>query len=217
MARRSAFSIKFDIDPLSSLAGQLEKLTPEKFGEAIVEAVNDTVDRAYDLGRQRMLGGINLTDEYLKRKMLVERATEQRPVAKITAFGGNDFLTNLSHYGAMQEKQDVVGNGSNRRLKGNAAFGIPVGQKAAGRSVEVVKGQRKNIKSAFGIPGRNDGSGTPIVFRRIEGTRTVEALLGPSVYQLFRIAAKGIEGSVGDDLEQAVIDAAERRLQEALG
>ncbi len=230
MAGRSIFDIKFDIKPLSEFSESLSRLTPEEIGRAYVDAINETVESAYDLGRARMLRGINLTDDYVQRKMKVDHATEKRPSAKITAFGSGKFTTALSHYGARQEDTDVTW--SNQRIAslgipfgkwpgwtkrtGNSALGIEANRKAAGRSVEVVKGQRKTIKNAFGIRGKTDSNGTPIVFRRKANSRTIEALTGPSVYQLFRLAATSIEGQVADDLETSVANAAEQRLREIL-
>jgi len=228
MARRSAFDLKITVDPLTEFADRLADLTPAELGRFVVGAINDTADSAYELGRKRMLRGINLTDEYVQRKMQVQHATEKKPTATITAFGGRGFLTGLSHYGALQGHKDVTW--TNReiagftkfgpwpgwtRRTGNQALGIPVDRKASGIGVEVVKGRRKKIGPAFAIPGKKDADGNQVVFRRDVGGK-VEALTGPSVYQLFRVAAGQISGQVGEDLEQAVIDAAERRLREEL-
>lgn len=223
--------ITFDASQVKGLAERLAKLTPEQFGEYTVAAINETVDSAYQLGRDTILSGINLTDDYVQRKMDVERATAKNPQATITAFGGRAYITPLSHYGALQLTRDVTW--SNERIlaeghrftdwpgwtrrTGNEALGISVNQKAAGRSVEVIRGSRKDMGSAFAIPSKRDSSGTPIMFRRIKGTRKkVEALHGPSVYQLFRAAIPKIEDRVAEDLTDAVIEAAERGMEEAL-
>jgi len=229
MAGRSIFEIKFELQPLTEFADRLARLTPAELGRTYVQAINETVDSTYDLARARMLRGINLTDDYVQRKMKVEHATEKKTSASIVAFGSGKFTTALSHYGAMQSDKAVTWDnariaaftefgpwpGWTKRV-GNPALGINPDRKADGISVEVVKGQRKNIKGAFGIRGKTDSNGTPIVFRRKGNSRTVEALTGPSVYQLFKIAAKGIQGQVSTDLETAVINAAEQRLREIL-
>lgn len=230
MARRSTFSITIDVDPLTRLGDRLSTLTAQDLQRLTVEAINDTVDSAYELGLKTIHRGINLTEEYVQRKMQVEHATDKNPSASITAFGGKGNITSLSHYGAMQLTESV--NWSNDRIasmgkkfgpwpgwtkrKGNAPLGIAVDSKAAGRSVEVVKGRRKAIGHAFGIPGKTDADGNPIVFRRQKGGDKIEALTGPSVYQLFRVAAEQIEDQVADDLEQAVSSMAERKFREAL-
>ena len=66
---RAGFSIKIDVDQLAALANRLGTITPEKLGEFVTVALNQTADSAYELGRKRMLNGINLTDEYVKRKL----------------------------------------------------------------------------------------------------------------------------------------------------
>ncbi len=229
MARPSAFSITFNVDPITRLADKLATMSAERINELVIDAINETADSAYELGRRRILSGINLTDEYVRRKMQVDHATSQKPKATITAFGGRGFITGLSHYGAMQETRAV--NWSNARISaaghefgnwpgwtkrtGVPQIGIAVDRKAAGRSVEVVRGRRKTIGPAFAIPGKKDVDGNQVVFQRTT-SGTIKALSGPSVYQLFRVAASQIQPEVGDNLEQAVIDAAERRLREEL-
>lgn len=229
MGRQSAFSVKIDMDQVTRLATKFAGLTPEKFSQFVIPAINETTDQAYALGRKTMLRGINLTDAYVQRKMKVEHATAQRPVATITAFGGKGYITSLSHYGAMQKDVDV--NWSNddilsmgkkfgpwrgwTKRTGNAAVGIAVNKKAAGRSVEVVRGRRKLIKPAFAIPGKKDNDGNLIVFTRTPAGG-LKALTGPSVYQLFRVAAGQIKDDVSNDLATSVINAAERRLREEL-
>lgn len=227
---QSTFSIKVDTSQLEALVEGLGEVTPEALGQRLVEVTNEQIESAYDLSRKRMLSGINLTDGYVKRKMAVTQATANKPVAEIIAYGGREYLTSLSHYGAMQLAKDVTW--SNERIasmgktfgqwpgwvrrKGNAALGIPVNKKAAGRSVEVVRGSRKKIGPAFAIPGKRDNEGNPIVFRR-NGADKVEALTGPSVYQLFRVAATALEEQIGDDYQTAITDAAEAELKKVLG
>lgn len=230
MARRNAFDIKIDVEPLTELGDQLSGLTPEQVNRLIVTAINTTVDSAYDLGLRTMLQGINLSEDYVQRKMRVEHATEKKPEASIVAFGGRGNITSLSHYGAMQLTERV--NWSNDRITslgkkfgkwpgwtkrtGSAGLGIEADSKAAGRSVEVVKGKRKRIGPAFGIPGKVDNDGNPIVFRRQSGGEKIEALTGPSVYQLFRVAATKIEDEVADELQDRVMDVAQRKFLESL-
>lgn len=230
MANRSSFSIHFDVEQVEGLADKLSRLPAEEIGRSIVDAINETVDSAYVLGRKTILSGVNLTDDYVQRKMQVQHATVQKPKAEIVAFGGRSYLTSLSHYGAMQLVKDV--NWSNERIiaaghkfgpwpgwtkrKGNEAVGIAVNKKADGRSVEVVKGSRKRIGPAFAIPGKTDNEGNPLVFRRKKGSGKLETLTGPSVYQLFKVAAVRIEDQVAEDLQHAVAEAAEEAFNKGL-
>lgn len=229
MARLNAFRVTVDTVQVDRLTANLGAFTPEQIGASLVEAINETVDSAYELGRSRMLAGINLSDEYVQRKMRVEHATEASPVATIIASGARKDMTSLSHYGAMQEKKAV--NWSNDRIRaaghkfgkwpgwtkrtGAPGVGIEAGLKAAGKSVEVTRGKRMRLGSQFSIPGKKDNDGNLLIFRR-SASGKLQALTGPSVYQLFRVAAGLIEDDVGDDLMRAVSASAERELKKAL-
>jgi hypothetical protein len=101
------------------------------------------------------------------------------------------------------------------RRKGNLGLDIPVNEKAAGKSVEVVRGRRKPMKPVFSIPGKRDKDGNLILFSR-DAAGKVQAKTGPSPYQLFRHAIPLIYDQVADDLQDAVIEVAERELQKAL-
>ena len=225
----TTFKFTVDTSALDGLSDRLTELTPETLGARLVETTNQQIESAYDLSRKRMLSGINLTDSYIQRKMAVTQATANKTTAEIVAYGGKDYLTSLSHYGAVQLAKDV--NWTNERIladgnkfgkwpgwtrrTGNEKLGIAVNRKAAGRSVEVVRGSRKKIGPAFAIAGKNDKDGNPLVFRRNAGGK-VEALSGPSVYQLFRVAGNELAEQIGDDYQAAIIDAAERELKKVL-
>lgn len=223
--------IKVDSRPIQEAAKKLGNLTAEQLGALTVQVVNDTAQSAYELSRSRMLRAINLTDAYVKDKMKLELATEQLPTAKITAFGGREFVTGLSHYGAMQETKPV--NWSNAKIQamgkkfgkwedgdwtvriGDKARGIPVDQKKAGMSVEVKRSSRKGIERGFTLPGIKDSEGNPLVFARNRAGK-IKSRKGPSVYQLFRVASGEIEDQVSDDLEKALSDMADKALKKAM-
>lgn len=224
-----AFRVTIDTRELDALGARLAELTPAQLAASLVDAINATTDRAYELGRSRMLAGINLTDDYVQRKMRVEHATEGNPVATIVASGARKDMTSLSHYGAMQETKKVTWTnewiaarhtfgawpGWTRRT-GAPGVGIEVGQKADGKTVEVTRGKRKRLGSQFSIPGKKDNDGNLLIFRRTESGK-LQSLTGPSVYQLFRVAAGLIEDQVGDDLQSSIAEAAEFALSKALG
>lgn len=229
MARRSAFGVKVDASELDGFVQRLGAVSPEELGAHLVDAINETIDETYDIARARMLAGINLTDDYIQRKMHVEHATASKTEATITAFG--NMTTSLSHYGAMQETHAV--NWSNDRIQsmgkqfgkwpgwtrrtGSAELGIAENRKAAGKTVEVTKGSRKRLGSQFSIPGKVDGDGNLLIFRRRKGSDKLEALMGPSVYQLFRVAAGAIEGDVAENLVASVVALAEKQMKKAIG
>ena len=239
MARR-AFSITVDADAVEQLAAKLGEIDSATLGERLIETVNDVAGSAYELSRRTITTDINLTDAYVQRRMEFKPATKAKPVAEIVAPFGKKNLTNLSHYGSETGETKPV-NWTNERIvsevfKGKDKFGpwpkwtrrtgaahmdIPEGRKAYKMVAEVTRGKRTSIGKKFTIPGKRDSEGNPLVFERIgpggkSGKGLIAPLYGPSVYQLFRVAAERIEDRVGDDLRDAVIDAAERAFQEVL-
>lgn len=223
-----AFSIKVDVGKIEALAKSLGEFTPEQLGALTVDAINTAAESAYELSRKTMLRTINLTDAYVQDKMQLESATAKSPTATITAKGKQDDMTNLSHYGAMQESKSV--NWSNARIQamgkkfggwpgwtkrtGVTALEIATDRKADGKSVEVTRGSRKRMGSQFSLPGKKDRERNLLIFRRNKAGK-LESLDGPSVYQLFRAAATAIEGQVTDGLEATLIEMADKALQRA--
>lgn len=211
-----------NVSGVLSLADHVGKLTGSALGEAGVDALNETIDATYDLARKGMIAGINLTDPYLRRKTSVKYATSEKPQASITAIGET---TTLSQYGVSQLVRPV--NWSNERIqsmgvkfgqwpgwtkrRGAPGIGIPVNQKAVGRSAEVTRGTTSLFAHGFAIPGKTDGDGHQLIFSRNPETGKLRVLLGPAVYQLFGYQIKLLEPQISDDLEAtlyAKIDAA---------
>lgn len=207
----------------------------EGLGAAVVDAINDTAEGAYRLASGSILDGVNLSETYLRRNLALERATEKNPVAEIVAPTGRAFVANLSHYTSapgqvtapvtwtdarIGERMGQIGPGGFpwTSRKGDAARGIPAGRKQAGRSVQVRRGNQRVIGPAFTLPGKpKDGDGNPILFHRVRGARRrIEALYGPSVYQLFNVTKEAIAGQVEEDLAERVASAAEEFLERAL-
>lgn len=223
--------IKVDASKLLNLNDAFARITPEELGARMVDTINQVTTETYELARSTMLSGINLTDDYVKRKMQVKLATGKLPVAEIAArVTQKTAHTNLSEYGAMTNTKAV--NWSNERIAGMGhefgkwpgwtrrtgaeAIGVAVNRKAAGVSVEVRRGARKNLKSSAGFQlGKiKDGSGNPLVFERVG--KKIKAMYGPSVYQLFKVASGKIEDQVSDNLYQAVSDSADRAMKDIL-
>jgi len=211
---QSTFSIKVDTSQLDALVDGLGEVTPEALGQRLVEVTNEQIESAYDLSRKRMLSGINLTDAYLQERFEVNKATVNRPTGEIVAKAraGSDY-TLLSRYGLRVEHTGVQ---DPSRSKGYAKLGIPKGQKQVAPSVEVVRGARKQLKSrkAFVFVSK---TGTPLIVKRQPNGKLGDALVGPSVYQLFRVAATALGEQIGDDYQAAITDAAEAELKKVLG
>ena len=240
MARNNAFSVKIETSTVEALADRLGEINAARLGETLVDTINEVADSAYELSRRTITTGINLTDAYVQRRMELKPATKARPTAEIVAPFGKKNLTNLSHYGAQVGETKPV-NWTNERIAdevfggtarfgpwpgwtkrtGTAHMGIPEGRKAYKMTAEVARGSRKSIGKKFTLPGKRDTEGNPLVFERTgpggkDGKGNLQSLLGPSVYQLFRVAAENIEERVGNDLRDAVVDAAERAFRDAL-
>lgn len=237
---RTAFSIKVDLAGVLALADRLGDVNPDKLGERLITTVNNVADSTYKLSRDTITTEINLTDAYVQRRMEVRPATKSKPVAEIVGLAGKGYMTTLSHYGAETGETKPV-NWSNSRIisevfggkerfgpwpgwvrrTGDARKGIEEGRKQYKMNAEVTRGSRKSIGKKFTLPGKRDTEGNPLVFQNIgpggkDGKGAIRAVLGPSVYQLFRTAATSIEDRVGNDLRDAVIEAAESAFEDAL-
>jgi len=208
----SKFDIKIDVASVQGLGDKLSRLTPEALGAATVQAINDTTDSVYQIARTRMTATLSLTDEYIRRKMEVTRATTQTPEATISAVGRRSNMTSLSHYGAMQERKAV---NNPARAKGDEKRGIARGQKAAGISVEVTRGSRKLLAHGFTMPNKRDNSNNLLVFTRDRAGK-VRARTGPSVYQLFRSAAQAVAPDAENQLRASLIEQADQAIARAL-
>ena len=206
---RTGFSVTVATSELEEVANSLSHLDDATLARAAVTAVNQVTSKAFVDARAKMNAGINLPDSYLDSRMAFEPATETgKPTARITARYRH---TTLTQYGAQQmtrvvkypnESIPVGAMGKNPRKAGallpwkarigNEALGIPVGMKQAGVSVEVTRGARKQITKVQSFFIRGKG-GNMLVMTRKPGTSgkgkgDLQALYGPSVYQLFRAA-----------------------------
>ena len=211
------YALKIDATQVQKLGDRLAKATGEEIGRASVTALNDVVDRTYELARDRMISGINLSDDYLRRRMTVAHATPSKPVASITASGARNATTVLGRYDA---KPAIVANNKGRPGKGNKALGIPSGQKQAGVTVEVARGQTSDgfVPRGFLLPlnkGTEAGGNGFGVFARTKDGK-LRHRYGPSVYQLFAYQVERIVNDVTDDLEDTLAEQVDLALQKAI-
>lgn len=221
MAKVSA--LKLDTWKIDGLSEKLAGIQPERLGDVLVGTLNEVGERAYKLSRADITRTINLKESYVDRLVTEEKATKNRPVYEITA----EFnATNVSHYGAVRLQKQV--NWTNSQIlakrgkfdekwpgwverKGTRQLGIAPNKKQAGASVAIKKGARIAAGEWFSIPGRKDKDGKPLVFRQNAGGK-VEAVIGPSPYQLFRRTIKDLSDQIFDDLEKSILDGAEREI-----
>lgn len=197
MATNSA--IKIDISEVSGLADRVAKLDAEAFAKAAITAVNDTAESAYELARERITVGINITDDYLRQRMVLNPATRSNPKAEIIASGDSSRMTRLVHYGARM----IITQAKTKRPQNKGRLGIPVGSKQAGVTVDVKS--PKTVDDWFMLPLRQgNAQGEKLgVFSRKNGR--LKHMYGPSVYQLFRYQIPRIEDEVGEQLQGEVL------------
>lgn len=211
MARLTAITI--GVKNIEALAVDLGGASPAEFARASVLALNEAVDRTYDLARDRITTGVNLSDEYLRRRMRVTHATAAKPQAEITASGTRSDMTRLARYDAQMH---IVPRDTARRNRNRGVLGIPQGSKQQGVSVTVMRGSEKSLDSGFMLrlrQGSEQGDKFGVFIR--EGKR-LKHLFGPSVYQLFAWQAPRLVGEVTDDLEKTLIDRVAEQLKDIL-
>lgn len=221
MAKVSA--LKLATAAIDGLGDRLAAIESSRLGEFLVDTLNEVGERAYKLARDDITRTINLKESYVDRRVKQEKAEKGRPVYEITAEFG---VTNVSHYGAMRLQRTV--NWTNAailakrkrfdekwpgwvRRKGNDALGIAPDKRQDGASVSIKKGSRKASGAWFSIPGKNDKESGPLVFRQNDSGK-VEAVVGPAPYQLFRNTIKVLSDDILNDLEQSILNGAEREI-----
>lgn len=209
MARRNAFGIEVNTRLVERLADDLAGVDATSLGASNLEAVNRVALRSEVKFRERINRGINLSDTYLRERMGVRPADNiAAPEAVIYAPFRH---TQLGRYDPKQLTRPAQ---NSKRSKGDRSRGIAPGSRAAGVSVEVVRGARKTISNGFTMPLRN-GNGIG-VFTRRRGDAKYTTRLGPSVYQLMRVQVGELYEEVAIDLELEVLAEAERVLEKVL-
>ena len=211
MTKARTLALKIDTHELDTLRDRLGEMTGEEIGRATVTALNGVVDRAYELSRERMIAGINLSDDYLRRRMRVEHATKGKPVASITASGARDDMTVLGRFDAKPRAVPT----KTQRPAGPRRVPVQPGQKQAGVTVSVTKGNADFIERGFMLPLRRGtqagGNGYGVFARSRDGT--LKHRYGPSVYQLFAYQAQTVSYAAEEDLEETLIEQVTEVLQ----
>lgn len=203
----SRTAIKISVDQIVQMADAVGALDAQSLGAAALTALNEVVDKTYDLSRDRITTGINLSDDYLRRRMEVEHATGKNLEASITATGDRSQMTRLAKYNAAMV---IVPRTSTRKSRSKGLLPLN-GGKQAGVTVTVSRGQPKTLSDNYFILRlANHGADEKFgVFSRGKGKTQDSALkhhYGPSVYQLFRYQAGQIIDEVADDLQQTLLD-----------
>lgn len=216
----TSFNVSIDLAAIEGLAAKLNGINPQSLGDGLVNTLNEVTDRAYVTTRNDMLRTINLSQEYVESKMTVNRAkTASNLSSSIVAIGpgrGKNAGAILGRYLPVMRTQPVrypklsKGDSSNQR-------NIPRGMKAAGVAVSVKRGSTKVIEHGFLMRLKN-GNGIGVFTRSAgaTGPKNVKHRYGPSVYQLFKVAADSYTNEIGSDLEKSIGDKALALFEEAL-
>lgn len=214
----SRLGVDFDVTAVTGLADKLARVSGQELVETATATVNQVTERAYDLTRKRINAGLSLSDKYVESRFEIRRAKPSaNPSATIVA---RSALTTLGHYAQQQSVQPVK---RPTQAKGDPARGIAKGQKPAGVTVAVRRGDRKLVQggAAFTIPKFKDSEGNALIFERVPGKTAsgkpkVRALYGPSVYQLFRLQARLSAEEIGNDLAETFTTQANALIDKAL-
>ena len=191
--------VSIETTGLQRVVDNMTRITPQSIGALALSSVNKVAQRGYDESVKRMLSRYNLTEDYIRDRMLVEPANEaRRPEAVIVALrsGGRRpgiRPTNLRTYAVAQIKKPVRWPNSTpqiaknqwgknprkaggflkwKKRTGAPHLGIEVGQKQAGIRVEVKRGSQKELPNAFYAAGRRGtvaGGQGLLVFERVPG------------------------------------------------
>lgn len=210
MASRSAL-INIDLQQALRAADLLGKIEGRALGQVGIDAINQVLPVYERRAREAIVAGVNLGDPYVRPKMGVRPADNPaRPEGSVYALASSrgDRRTPLGRY---DPKQLTTAAKRPARAKGDKSRGIAAGRKAAGVSVQVIRGAAKPMPGAFLMPLRN-GNGVG-VFTRSRGDLRYQHRLGPSVYQLFRVQADLLAEESAVDLQLAVLNEAERVME----
>lgn len=202
-------TITISTDALLDAADRVAKLDQGSLQKVLVDGLNEVTERAYDIGRDRITSDVNLDDDYLRRRMDVEYA-DRRLRTEIVAYGSSQNMTRLATYNAHPV---IVPRETAYRNRNRGKNNIPQGMKQAGVTVEVRRGNEKEMGRAFMMrlrAGAESGEKFGVFIR--EGQQ-VKHLFAPAVYQLFRVQSARIAPEVADDLETTVLDRLEKHIE----
>ena len=211
--RQNTFALTIEVKPVEELATRLERATRRALVSlTAVDVVNEVATRFDAAARRGMNEGINLSDDYIARRMQLVRAVG-KPSAEIIAkgfrSGGGTVMSNFP-YAQLTT--------SAPRAKGDPKRGIPAGHKQAGIAVEIAKGGALDVESWFTMTLRRGtvaGDKVGVFYRNKAGD--VEHKYGPAPYSLFRFQIEQRVDSLADDLQGTALrqvgDALERAIR----
>lgn len=204
----ASMEIVFDLGALDKVNAALGAIGGEALARIATDSLNQAAERAYDLGKTKLRGELNLSTAYFDKRFELRKA-QYSATPKASLFAGS-YYTTLAHYNA----QTVVENRPVFR-------GTKLVPKQTAVLVEVTRGAMKEVraghKDVFVIDKIRDSEGNPMIFQRLPGKTKgnkskLKALYGPSVYQLFKTHLPTIAVELNDDLEKTILDMADKAI-----
>ena len=225
----SAFDVRFDVVEVEELRKRIDSIDDATLGDAVKRAVNEVAARTYSTLIPRMTKAVALTEQFVRERVVTTPAVTAgprlieasivAPIAKGSRLIKVNPVVTLRRFSPQQETAPVRwANGSFTPWKkglhptkpgsylpwkprtGDRLRGIPADMKASGVSVEVLRGRRKRIATAFLLPLRRGneagGNGLGVVQRGDDGK--IRSLKGPMPYQIMR----GLLPEIVDDVER---------------
>lgn len=235
--------VKLDGRAIGAAARRAVNTVAQASMRAVVSRITKGINLTPQYVQDRMYVEPARTDAaaVFRAEIIAPGPRSARAKGRVTAGGA---VTSLRNYAPVQLMQPVkYGNdriaskigkfGPNPRKAGaflpwklrtgDPMRGIPVGQKQAGVSVEVTRGQRKRIglRNVFLMPlrrGKALDTSRLGVFSRDPGDpkKAVQLRLGPAVYQLLRSTAPGMVPEIQRALRTAAVDEVGKTVREAL-
>lgn len=234
--------ISVDTTELVKLAADLSNAA-DIFGGGASLAVNRVAETTRKNTTLEITSQVNLERDYVDRKVIVsQQATDSKPQAVLEVA---DEPVSLANFGAHQKSQANVWTAAKyaaafgsiaapTRLpsgkiaqwiprKGDTLRGIQVGSKAAGIGARVSNGLsghgNMTFRHVFLMPVLSGKvqAGRWGAFSHERGGKKVNAMYGPSVYQVTKGVWRDMYDDIGDELDYEVGQEVSNRIETALG
>ena len=227
------FDIKIDVQEVLKTSDRLKNVDRALIGPTAVKSVNAVTERTFDLARTRMLSGINLNNSDFDSGMKKELASDpNKPEAKIIGLRKSVKPTTLQRYlrGMLTANNrwsntfvasQIAAGVRNPIPPGRARLpwkmrvgdkrrGIAAGQKAAGITVEVKRGNTIQAGKWFLLHTKNGMLPAKVINKgikrwgRSESGGAIKVMRAPSIWQLFKAQIPGMREVVLMDLSKTL-------------
>lgn len=221
------FEVDVEVLEVDSLRKRIEQINDPLVDAAVVKAITEVAKRTYATLLTKMSATVNLPAAYIEQRMVTtppksvgKNTVEASIVAPVGASASKlikvNPMTTLRQYGPQQLMTPTKWKDSVYTPRtGDALRGIPVNMKQHGVSVEVLRGSRKRIATAFLMPlraGTVAGANGMGVVQRDKASGKIRSLKGPMTFQIMR----GVLPGITDDVQADLAATAERELNKAI-